>query len=288
MEVELYDNGGKCIKTYHKNINDVSVTVDEGINVDANKNVTMTDKHENLVDTSGDKNPTVITDLIPNVKVWSVFKRKEGGIGDGNPLLHALKKEDKYKLTNEAKVKNRIEYIVKKFLAENSGVDVTIMAPSTNDLNKYFASVVAKGCLNPHYIDNIVVKMSKEEVANHIFEYGSAFRRYYGQNFTSAYKMFLNYCKQMKGESFRFHKIGDIKMRKTIEHTIKAVDECMGEYVAAINDKNVLIIDDSITLGNTISETCKIVADYFCPKSITVLTLFSPLYDKNGKELVNI
>ena len=45
-----------------------------------------------MVDTSANDDPTVLTDFIPNVVVWSIFKRRDDGWGDGNPLLYALKK----------------------------------------------------------------------------------------------------------------------------------------------------------------------------------------------------
>ena len=67
-------------------------------------------------------------------------------------------------------------------------------------------------------------------------------------------------------------------MRKVIEHTIKISDELYGKYIDAINDKNILIIDDSLTFGNTIREACKIITEAYTPRTITVLTLFSPLY----------
>lgn len=87
------------------------------------------------------------------------------------------------------------------------------------------------------------------------------------------------------GDTFQFHKIGDMEMRKVIEHTIKLSDEFYGKYIDAINGKNVLVIDDSLTHGNTIREACKIIANAYTPKSITVLTLFSPLYEEDGEVL---
>lgn len=258
---------------------------DEGIDVDSTRNVTMTDKHENLVDTSVVNNPTAITDFIPNVKVWSLFKRKSGDVNDGNPLLYALKKEKGYVLKNEKKVKTRLELITKKFISENNGLDVTIMIPSTNNLNMYFATVVSRYCKNPQYIGNLFSKMSIEEVDDEIFAEGSSFREYYGNNFVGAHEKFLDYCNKMGGDKFKFHLIQDIDMRKVIEKTIKISDEYWGKYVEAINGKNILIVDDSITLGKTITETCNIISEYYTPKSITVLTLCSPLYDETGNNL---
>ena len=92
----------------------------EGIDVDLDGNVTITDKHECLVDTSVSNNPTVLTELVPNVKVWSIFQRKDDEWFDGNPLLYALKNEKNYKLTNPRKFYNRLEEIDNKFFGENN------------------------------------------------------------------------------------------------------------------------------------------------------------------------
>lgn len=255
----------------------VNVLINEGVDIDVNRNVTMTDKHENLVDTSISNNPSTSTEILPNVKVWSVFQRKQDAANsDGNPLLYALKNEKGYKLTNPMAVKNRIEYIVKKFCSSNQGIDVTIALPSTNSLNNTFASMVANNCKNPQYISNLFVKMSIEEVDDFIFEERSKFRLFYGKRFEQKYRVLQNYYKRMN-DSFQFHKVQDMEMRSVIEHTIKLADDFYGEYIDKINGKNILIIDDSITLGQTVKESCQILLNNYIPSSITILTLFSPL-----------
>ena len=44
-----------------------------------------------------------------------------------------------------------------------------------------------------------------------------------------------------------------------------------------INDKNVLILDDTIETGSTISETTNLILKSYVPKNITIITLFSKL-----------
>ena len=259
----------------------------EGIDVDEYGNVTMTDRHEKLADTSADNNPTVITNIVPNIKVWSIFKRIDDDWGDGNPLLYALKGEHGYRLTNPTKFYSRMDYVINKFFEGNNGVDVTIAVPSRNNLNKIFAEAVAKHCKNPQYIDNLFIKMSTEEVGGYIRQQGSLFQKYYKNNYKDKYNELRGYFRKMPYGTFQFHKIDDMQMRKVIEHTIKLADEYYGHYVDAINDKNILIVDDSLTLGNTIKESCKIISTAYTPKSITVLTLFSPLYNQGGETLKN-
>lgn len=283
IPMDVLDKGYTSYSQYIPKSDIQENNIIEGIDVDINRRVTMTDEHENLVDTSFSNNPTVLKNYIPNINVWSIFKRKQGDVGDGNPLLYALKHEG-YTLTNEKKVKNRIEGIVNKVFANGIGADLTLMIPSTNDLNNYFARLVASKCKNTKVVDNLFVKMTVEEVDDFIFDENSEFRKFYGKNFEKKRTIFLNYCKKMK-DVFIFHLVKDMEMRKVIEHTIKLADSFYGEYIDAINDKDVLIIDDSITLGNTIKEACTILTSVYTPKSINILTLFSPLYDSDGKSL---
>lgn len=264
------------------------ITLTEGIDVDDYDNVIMTDKHERLVDTSIANNPTILTDFVPNINVWSIFKRKDDDWGDGNPLLYALKGEKGYKLRNPRKVYDRIEQIVRKFFEDKDDIDITIAVPSKNRLNMIFANTVANYCKNPKYIDNVLVKMSTEEVYDYVRQPSSAFRKFYKTFYGQKIALLKEYFKRMKDGYFQFHKIPDMEMRRLIEHTIKLSDKFYGQYIDAINGKHVLIIDDSLSLGQTIKECCEIIATSYTPKTISVLTLFSPLYCEGGTELKNI
>lgn len=60
-------------------------------------------------------------------------------------------------------------------------------------------------------------------------------------------------------------------------NTFKLSTSRYAEYANLINDKNVLFIDDTISRGQTIKEACSIIKDSYKPKSVSVLTLISPL-----------
>lgn len=47
------------------------------------------------------------------------------------------------------------------------------------------------------------------------------------------------------------------------------------EIAEHINDKNILIIDDTVTTGATLSTSADAICRTFKPKSITFLTIFS-------------
>ena len=62
--------------------------LNEGIDFDPEtKTVSYNPSHEDNVDTSVENNPTCDGEIVPSVQVWSIFKRKRGLRGDGNPLL---------------------------------------------------------------------------------------------------------------------------------------------------------------------------------------------------------
>lgn len=268
----------------------------EGIDVTANREVTMTDMHEERVNTSLVANPTCTKDIIPNIEVWSLFQRLSHDRGDGNPLLYALKNEKHYRLTNPKMVYTRIEKLVEKFITKHNSINTTIAVPSTNRLNKYLIGLIKSKNKGIMVIDNLLVKMTIEEVDDYVFDENSTFRKVYGKDFEQKYEIFQHYCSRMpyrdkngkEKNDFRLHLIEDMEMRQIINNTIKINNQFYGSYLSAINNKDILIIDDSITTGQSIKEATKIIADCYEPKSITILTLMSPLYTNDGSNLKNI
>ena len=80
--------------------------LEEGIDIDPHtRTVSFNPNHEENVDTSVENNPTCDKELIPGVDVWSIFQRKRGALGDGNPLIHALKGEG-WKINGKDRSKN--------------------------------------------------------------------------------------------------------------------------------------------------------------------------------------
>ena len=61
-------------------------------------------------------------------------------------------------------------------------------------------------------------------------------------------------------------------------------------YDEEINEKNVLIFDDTVTSGKTISDSGNAIYEMFAPKSLTFITLFTALNkeDSNNVSLDNL
>lgn len=263
--------------------------LNEGIDFDENKlTVSYNPSHENNIETSEYTNPTMTDKYVPFVEVWSIFKRKSGHQFDGNPLVYAMKNERGWRFKTQKDknaVYNQIIKIAKKFFSKYKS-DVTIVLPSSGILNKEIANVANE--LNPDakFIDDLLIKMSVEEVREIILLPNSIFRKKY--NNRKAFEMALNkfdtYSERM-GDTFRTHFIKDNKLREVIEQTIRIEWSKVAEYFDCINDKDILLLDDNIGHGTSIINTCDEILTYYAPKTITVLTLFSEKYDKDGNEI---
>jgi hypothetical protein len=258
----------------------------EGIDIDFdNRTVSYNPSHEDYVSTSVNNNPSQNSGFA-DIPVWSVFKRKkvENGIKvDGNPLLYAFKNENGWKFKAEkdrSAIVNQIVLIVDKF---NSTVQYgpTVVVPSGGPLNMFLAEIIKKRNPNTKIINDLVVKMTANEVYEAVISNDFGFREVYNtkEKFLSALdkleKSIVQMEKQRNGD-FTYHFIGDPVMREAIGQTLKLSYD-FGMYSNDVNGKDILIIDDSISQGNSIKNACEVLKDSFVPNSITVLTLFSKL-----------
>ena len=257
--------------------------INEGIDFDSNtKTVSYNPSHEENVETSIERNPTKDESIVPNVEVWSIFKRKRGLRGDGNPLIYALKGEDGWTFRSESDriaIEQQFDKIATKF-ASIHPIGVTILIPSGNELNAHIADVVMSKSKNAELIEGVIWKLSTEEVEDIVLDFNSKFREYYKENFNAAYFQLGKYLDLMEKERdgyFSRHLIKNKKMRDALDSTLKLSDDRFAEFANKINGQDILIIDDTISRGQTIKEVCQIISDSYAPKSITVLMLLSKL-----------
>ena len=66
-------------------------------------------------------------------------------------------------------------------------------------------------------------------------------------------------------------------MRNVLDKTLITSDDHYARFAKKITGQNILIIDDTISRGQTIQEACRIMQETYAPRSITVLTLLSKL-----------
>lgn len=258
--------------------------LNEGIDFDPyTKTVSYNPSHEENVDTSVENNPTVDDEIVPGVKVWSIFKRKRGNALDGNPLVYALKNEGGWHFRcrkDYNSIERQFNLIASKF-AKMYPIGVTVIIPSGNELNNRIAKAVISKSKNAKLIEGVICKMTTEEVNDIVMEFGSKFRQKYGDRFNEAYYQLLSYMEEMnkkRNGTFSRHFIKDPEMRNVLDVTLKLSQDRYAEFANKINGQHILLIDDTISRGQTIQNACKILKESYAPKSITVLTLLSKLY----------
>ena len=261
----------------------IDSVINEGIDFDPHtKTVSYNHSHEENVDTSIEHNPTMDGNIVPNVQVWSIFKRKRGLRGDGNPLVYALKGEGGWTFRDESDrnaIEKQFDAIATKF-ATMYPVGVTILMPSGSELNMHIADVVMSKSRNAELIEGVICKLTTEEVDDIVLDFNSKFREFYKDDFNSKYYELGRYLDLMDKERngyFSRHLIKNNQMRDVLDSTLKLSDDRFAEFANKINGQDVLIIDDTISRGQSIKEACQIMLESYAPKSITVLTLLSKL-----------
>jgi hypothetical protein len=258
----------------------------EGITIDFhNFTVSYDPNTENYVQTSVENNPA-LNKGFGNTPVWSIFKRKKASSNDkfdGNPLLYAFKHEKgwRFKTQNDKEsIVNQIRNIIDKFNKTHK-YGVTVIIPSGGPLNNFIANLIKEKKPNTKIVDDLLWKITTDEVLNHVMTPNSKFRQYYRgkENFNNAITRLERYLTIMDEErdgNFTYHFIDDNNMRSVIEKTM-ILSNNMGKYSNDINGKDIIIVDDSISQGKSVKEACNLIKKTFIPKSMIVLTLFSKL-----------
>jgi len=253
----------------------------EGIDIDLeNKTVSFNSTHENNVDTSTLINPTYYK--LNSIDVISIFKRKKTKYFqlDGNPLIYALKGINNWKFKNsEQDIVNLLKQFIRISEKIKSSYDTIIIVPSNNSLNVNFLYRLNKIIKTQYQITDYFDKMTVEDVFENFINWKKIkedFKDKY-DDIVKSLSICFNSMDTKNNHYFSYKYIKDVNLRKYITRTIHSSNEKTIDYAIHINDKNILILDDTIASGSTISEVCKEISETFTPKSITVITLFSKL-----------
>lgn len=243
----------------------------EGIDIDRdNRIVRFNPSHEDNTDTSINLNPTYYKVL--GYDIISIFKRKENiEKDDGSPLVYALKGIKGWKIDV-----NSVIILLKQFIRITEKIkpvyDTIITVESSSRLNQQFLHRLNKIIKAEYHITDMFEKIPAAEV--YITNFNG--KNLSKEDSLKISKAFAKMQSENNGD-FSFKYIPN-KLRYTITKTIHFEPETdLVKYGEIINDKNVLILDDTISSGTTISEYCKNILEIFTPKSVTVITLFSSI-----------
>lgn len=259
-----------------------------GIDVNRDtRSVRYTDEHQKNLDTSLENNPTETIENIYGFDVhkYSIFQRKrseERGIGDGNPALYALKGEKGWVLENEDEFMEQFIKVLDKFIETINPTHIIVPIPSTNELNAKIVSILR------NRLDDIIIcrplrKITTTEVWDRCDDGKAFFDQYWrskGEDLNEKYRELsdiLEVLDKTNDGIFSYHYVSDMEMRKSIINTLIAVPEEYMKYNNNINGGDILLIDDSITRGQSIRDAIYAIKQLYEPKTISVLTMFSDL-----------
>lgn len=262
----------------------------EGLEIDPeNKSVRLTDRHSKGLNTNIFSNP--VHYKFKGYDVYSIFRRTSydlysGYDIDGNPFIKALKGLDGWKF--DMSREEILKYIRRFFLIANKipkNYDTIITIPSKHDLNFKFMSSIKKVVGSTWVFSDLFCKCSKEEAWESI-DY-DAISRDYKNRFSKEQVMREIYASLGKMDYFfeaKHMKKKYLKYFKSIisynsQYTIKDLDQY-------ITDKNVLILDDTISSGMTVSSATDAIVSDFRPKSVTIITLLSRLESNIGLSII--
>ena len=240
--------------------------IGEGIDIDYNnKKVKINLKHENGIDTSIDNNP--LYTKVNGYDVISIFTRKKYGRSDGNPLLYALKCSNGWSID-----KYDIDLLLKQFIRISEKIDTIydtiIKIPSKNELNNIFMDRLNKIINADNKISSLLSKLDPEIV----WMEGVDFDKMDDKEIKILEDQFS------KMEDYFSFKMIPTKLRKYIKkiYNENYINEQL-DVSEKINGKNILILDDTISSGQTISLFTNEILDMYEPNKVTIITLFSKI-----------
>ena len=220
------------------------------------KQVSSNPSHENNIDTSVGNNPAEDDSIVPNVAVWSVPKRQGENVGE--------------------EIERQINAVTEKFVSLYP-VGITILVPGRSHVNEYIVSVIMSRCGDVEVIEGVIRKITTEEVDDMVlYDDDCKFRQSYRGEFNAAYYELHDYLKMMNAERdgyFSRRLVKNARMRDVLDRTLKASGEHSARFANKINGRHILVIDDTISRGQTIKEVCSIIGESYAPQSITVLHL---------------
>ena len=250
----------------------------EGININPDaKTVSLTDDHDKGVDFSLVNNP--VYDRYKDYDVISIFKRSKlvdstNTQRDGNPFIYALKgkKGWKFDITKEELFRyiKRFLEICKKI---KNTYDTIVITPSSTNLNERFMEVISKQVKAENIVREFLVKIKKEEIIDDDLIDKEQITKDYPDNYNEVITKISRSFRRMEGVDFEAK-----HMDKEYLKYIKYIGVNNDENIRPMMDgKDILLLDDTISSGSTVSQCIEGIISNFTPKSITIVTLLSQL-----------
>lgn len=250
----------------------------EGININSNdKTISLTDEHDKGVDFPLVNNP--VYDKYKDFDVISIFKRSKlvddtNTERDGNPFIYALKEKKgwTFDITND-----EIFRYIKRFLEIckkiNNTYDTIVITPSSTNINERFMKVISKQVQAENIVREFLVKIKKEEIIDDNLIDKEQITKDYPNNYNEVITKISRSFRRMEGADFEAKHM-DKKYLKYVKYI--GVNNDLN-IRPMIDGKDILVLDDTISSGTTVSQCIDGITSNFTPKSITIVTLLSKL-----------
>ncbi len=250
----------------------------EGININSNdKTISLTDEHDKGVDFSLVNNP--VYDKYKDFDVISIFKRSKlvddtNTERDGNPFIYALKEKKgwTFDITND-----EIFRYIKRFLEIckkiNNTYDTIVITPSSTNINERFMKVISKQVQAENIVREFLVKIKKEEIIDDNLIDKEQITKDYPNNYNEVITKISRSFRRMEGADFEAKHM-DKKYLKYVKYI--GINNDLN-IRPMIDGKDILVLDDTISSGTTVSQCIDGITSNFTPKSITIVTLLSKL-----------
>lgn len=274
--------------------------LNEGIDL-IGKKVAYNPKHSRFVDTREETMLPIVrqikfrvlnTDRVSTYPVLSLFGRNSNDNGtwsDGNPLVYALKGERGWAFRSENDRKQILAQATRiaKNLFAGHPIDTVVFTPSTNKLNQMISDIVKEACPDAAMLPNSAIRKKRTQdvfnwldydwiryVLGHYDPETRGYRRDdpRWKDYVKAQEERLKELRADMGDTFTYHNL-PMQYRKAIPQSAEIGDECGDDVL--LNDKDIAIIDDTLTTGKTLSDISELILDTYVPKSITFITMFS-------------
>lgn len=265
----------------HENIMYEGLVVNE-----RTRTISLTDVNNRGVDFSLENNP--IEYRLGDIDVISIFKRtplkSRGKDKDGNPFIYALKGENGWRFdmpdADIIKYMKRFLQVCKKIKTK---YDTIVTVPTKSWINARFMDViagqvgakhkisdyfdkcsieVAYNSIDDNEIQRVAKMLSPNNTESKIIKIWNRLDRCFGRMERSGSEHFV--AKYIHKDLLRFIK-NPVSNKTT--HT--------GECAEFFEGKDVLILDDIMAFGSTLSFCAHNIIDTYSPKSITAITLLS-------------
>jgi phosphoribosylpyrophosphate synthetase len=155
------------------------------------------------------------------------------------------------------------------------------MTPSNNELNHIVFGYLTRLIKHENHIEDFFEKMTASDVYTCMID-DEYIEKNFGNMANKVYADIDDAFSEMERSNngiFSYKYLQRASYRDIIMQSMKIRNykHCELNYAEFINDKDVMVFDDTITTGKTISDSGKAIKDMFNPKSITYVTLFSAI-----------